>query len=185
MRKAKCLLVGLVGVALVQLVVPASMIVRRERCLREGRAFKFLTRPLDPYDPFRGRYVTLSPAAATVPGSAPEGARWGETLRGWVTVGSDGYATFGRLTRERPDDTPYVDVRMLWSQQDTQTTVRLPFDRFYMDETDAPEAERVYAQHARETNSFVVVRVLDGFAVIEDLYVAGRPIREVLKEQTP
>jgi uncharacterized membrane-anchored protein len=184
MRKAKWLLVGLVAVALVQLVVPASMIVRRERCLREGRAFKFLTRPLDPYDPFRGRYVTLSPAAAAVPVAAPENAQRGETLHAWVTVGSDGYATFSRLTRERPDDTPHVDVRMRWSR-DTQTTVRLPFDRFYMDETDAPEAERIYAQHARETNSFVVVRVLDGLAVIEDLYVAGRPIREVLKEQAP
>ncbi len=37
---------------LAQLYVPASMIFRNERVIREGTAFKFKTAPIDPNDPF-------------------------------------------------------------------------------------------------------------------------------------
>lgn len=61
----------LVLLCVIQLAVPAFMIVRREHALSMGRAFKFRTAPVDPYDAYRGRYVALNFEAATVKGVPP------------------------------------------------------------------------------------------------------------------
>ena len=45
---------------LAQLYVPASMIFQKERVITQGTAYKFRTAPIDPNDPFRGKYITLS-----------------------------------------------------------------------------------------------------------------------------
>lgn len=44
----------------IQLAIPGYMIFEQNQILTEGTAYKFKTRPIDPYDPFRGRYVTLA-----------------------------------------------------------------------------------------------------------------------------
>jgi len=44
---------------LAQVAVPATMIWGRERTLAVGSVYKFRTQPVDPYDAFRGRYVSL------------------------------------------------------------------------------------------------------------------------------
>ena len=48
---------GLLIVA--QVAVPLQMIQQRETVLREGELFRFKTEPIDPADPFQGRYVWL------------------------------------------------------------------------------------------------------------------------------
>jgi hypothetical protein len=57
----------------------------------------------------------------------------------------------------------------------------LPFERFYMDEKLAPEAEMAYARGRQE--GVLVVRVWHGLGVIEDLELGGRPIRDVARER--
>ena len=47
-------------VALMQLFVPANMIWSREKVLNEGKIYKFKTAPIDPNDPFRGKYISLN-----------------------------------------------------------------------------------------------------------------------------
>ena len=60
MKNIKQLLWALFGiVCFVQVGVIASQIISYERVLKEGEVFYFKVLPLDPYDPFRGRYVTL------------------------------------------------------------------------------------------------------------------------------
>ena len=77
-----------------------------------------------------------------------------------------------------------------------EVRLELPFDRYYMEETLAPEAERAYwdtirRQRRREDDAgppppqtFVTVRVKDGHAVLEELYIDDRPVREYLKRPT-
>ena len=147
MFRRKAILVSVLLVALVQVAVPVSMIVRRELCLRRGDQFKFETRPVDPYDAFRGRYARLWLNASQAPVVPEVSLRRGERVYGWLTVGADGFATFSRFTREAPDDTPYLKVRYNWSSTN-ETHVELPFDRYYMEESAAPDAERIYRQQA-------------------------------------
>ena len=62
---------------------------------------------------------------------------------------------------------------------------KLPLDRYYMEEKLAPEAERAYQNASRRDSQpgVLVVRVWRGMAVIEDLELGGRPIRDVARER--
>ncbi|MCX7044402.1 MAG: GDYXXLXY domain-containing protein [Candidatus Sumerlaeota bacterium] len=64
-------------------------------------------------------------------------------------------------------------------------TLDLPFDRFYMGETVAPHAETAYRQHSvrQQRDTYLTVRVKSGDAVIENLYIAGKPIGEYAREE--
>jgi len=58
----------------------------------------------------------------------------------------------------------------------------LPFDRFYMEEKSAIEADRLLDRgRSRDHKSVAVARVLDGEAVLVDVLVDGQPIREFVK----
>lgn len=59
-RQPKTFIVVFAVIVLAQLYIPASMISSQQAVLTNGVAHKLLTAPLDPYDPFRGRYVSLS-----------------------------------------------------------------------------------------------------------------------------
>ena len=176
------LLLALFGLALfVQLAVPASMILKRERVLAHGQAFKFRTAPVDPYDAFRGRYVALGFDRNTV--AAPPGHDFarGQTVHVRLAEDADGFATFAEILRERPDAEPYLTTK-IQHVGGNMVHLRLPFDRFYMDENEAPAAEQAYRQNSVRSNrnAHVQVRIEKGFAVLEDLYVDGQPIREHL-----
>jgi uncharacterized membrane-anchored protein len=174
--------------AAVQVWVPLSMIGRREATLRNGTAFKFQTRPVDPYDAFRGRFVRLvfESQNATVTNAA-DFAR-GQTVYVAVEVGTNGYAQLGEATPTRPRGGDYLRTSVTYrrNSQSNEIRVKLPFDRFYMNEDEAPEAERQFRRAGRrETRSaHALVRVRDGMAVIEDLYIEDRPILEFMKQDT-
>ena len=61
--------------------------------------------------------------------------------------------------------------------------IDIPFDRFYMDEAKAPRAERIVRNSTRSTNCWVNVRILDGKAVIEDVFAEGQSIRDLAAEK--
>ena len=176
------LLLGLFGLALLaQLAVPASMILKRERTLAHGQAFKFRTAPVDPYDAFRGRYVALGFDRNSV--VAPPGHDFarGQTVHVRLEEDADGFATFAEVLRERPDAAPYLTTKIQYVGGN-MVQLRLPFDRYYMDENAAPAAEQAYWKYtaASNRNAHVQVRLEKGFAVLEDLYVDGQPIRDYL-----
>ena len=178
------LLLGLFGLALcAQLAVPAAMILKRERTLAHGQAFKFRTAPVDPYDAFRGRYVALGFDRNSV--AAPPGHDFarGQTVHVRLAEDADGFATFAEVLRDPPDAAPYLTTKIQYVGGDL-VHLRLPFDRFYMDENEAPAAERAYWKYSASSNrnAYVQVRIEKGFAVLEDLYVDGTPIREYLAQ---
>jgi hypothetical protein len=172
----------LLAVFALQLGVPASMIVTRERVLRRGTTYRFKTVPVDPYDALRGRYVDLRFEQSRA--QAPDGISFQAHAPVFVSleVGADGFARFGTALEARPKAGPYLRARVAYSTSGSVGLV-LPFDRFYMDEKLAPDAERLYREHSRrgESDAYVTVRIADGDAAIENLYIGGRPIAEVLR----
>jgi uncharacterized membrane-anchored protein len=166
------------------------MIARRENALEYGKVFKFRTAPVDPADAFRGRYVAInvsqngdamtnqwmrSGVAVTNAAAFERGQR----VYARLETGTNGFAHFSEPTRRRPEGQDYVQARVAWVDGN-RVQLDLPFDRFYMNEKAAPAAEKAYREHSRRTNqdAYITVRVLSGFAVLEDLYVAGKPVRE-------
>ncbi|QGM99014.1 GDYXXLXY domain-containing protein [Methylocystis parvus] len=180
--KRAWILAAFVVVCLIQLAAPASMIWRQERAFAHGRAFKFMTAPVDPYDAFRGKYVALSfrDIAPQLPKDFPSG--YTGKAYAPIIVGEDGFARFGEAALSAPKDAPYLTLNVEGGYPGN--VLPLPFDRYFMEEEKAPAAERAYAEHTREKDAYVVVRILDGDWAIEDLIVGGKPIGEALKKET-
>lgn len=61
------------------------------------------------------------------------------------------------------------------------TTIKVPFDRYYMDEKLAPKAERVYWDNSRRgaQDAILNVRIRNGYALVESLEVGGKSIRDL------
>ncbi|MBU0679724.1 MAG: GDYXXLXY domain-containing protein [Verrucomicrobia bacterium] len=180
-RKRVLLIIFLAAVA-AQILVPLWMIWRREDTLKNGDVFKFKTAPVDPYDAFRGRYVALRTASRTAP--IEKGLTLPARSRVYASIGTDleGYAYFKWADTERPANGSYVRTRTN-GRSSGMATLQVPFDRFYMEEGEAPEAERAHSRSTARTNrtAHIQVRVKNGFAVIENLYIENQPIREYLK----
>lgn len=188
MSRREFTMIGLGVLILAQLAVPLSMIQKRELALRSGQVFRFRTAPVDPYDAFRGRYVALSVVPNTVPVPAGSEFRRGQRVYALVATNAQGFATFSGMSLDRPDHGDYISVTARYHHSNqSNLAVRVPFDRYYMNEKIAPEAERVYREHSRASradesrDAYVTVRVRRGFAVLEELYVADTPIAEFVK----
>lgn len=186
MKAAPWILALMAAMFLAQWAVPASIIWRYETVLKDGKVFKFQTRPVDPYDAFRGRYVALGftqeSAPLTDPSRLPES---GQRLCALVENDTNGFARIKGLVFERPPAGDYINVKIRYAVSPTNVLIQLPFDRYYMNEKLAPAAETAYREHSRrggQQDAYVTVRVQNGRAVIEELYVAGKPIREFLKK---
>jgi uncharacterized membrane-anchored protein len=180
MKASKAMLGSFALLCLVQLAVPASMIAGRERTLADGTPCRFRVAPIDPADPFRGRYVRLGFPDTTV--RVPHGheLRRGQTVYGVLRADEDGFDRVVRVSREPPGSGDYLQVEIL-GVADGRAVVRLPFERYYMQEHLAPRAERIVRERVRESgaNAFITVRVRDGHGVVEGLFVDGTPVEEL------
>ena len=182
--KTKSLLFLFAVAVILQLAVPAAMIAKRERVLRDGRAFKFRTAPVDPADAFRGRYVALNLEQNRM--AVPLGSDYARGQKVYAVLMEDdaGFATITDLRPERPDTGPYLATRIRYVYN-TNAFLDLPFDRFYMEEDAAPAAEKAYWEHSRRTNTaaYIQVRIQNGFGVTENLFINDTPIRDFLAQQ--
>lgn len=184
-------LIALLSLIIVQLAVPFSIIRKHERILTQGDVFRFKTRPIDPADPFQGRYVQLRYQTNVIKcdGTELEGLKRKDPVYALVGEDEDGFAVFTGWKREKPDEGSYFKTRYryldtTWHKESkTRTTngirVEITFDRFYMDEAKAPRAEVLAREAARNTNCWANVRILNGNALIEDVFAEGKSLREL------
>ncbi|MCX8038472.1 MAG: GDYXXLXY domain-containing protein [Candidatus Sumerlaeia bacterium] len=173
-------------VALLQLAAPASMILTREAALRKGRLWKFRTAPVDPYDAFRGRFVALNVEAARhVEVSKPAEFKRGQKVYVLLEETSEGFARITDVVAKRPVGDAYIEARVGYLTSSNPVNLILPINRYYMNEKAAPQAERAYWEHSRidRQNAYVTVRVRNGLAVIEGLYIGDKSIEDFVREQ--
>jgi|SRR5690606_11009258 uncharacterized membrane-anchored protein len=180
------LLTAFVLVALVQLYVPAKMIWDREDVLRTGTEYKFRTAPIDPTDPFRGKYITLSYDENSIEISDAENWVSGESI--YVALGTDkeGIARIESVSRARPTDGADFIEAQVWyvSESDPRRLmIDYPFDRYYMEESKAQEAEDTHRRAQRDTTriTYALVSVKNGDAVVKDILIDGISISEIVK----
>lgn len=172
-------------VSLIQLAVPASMLWNRERTLRDGAVYRFRAEPVDPYDAFRGRYVRINVGALDAPwiGDASASDRCFAVL----ARDADGYATVVAARATRPEDgEDFVRARYWRMGEPDRVRVRLPIERFYMPDPEAPVAEKAYRMHVARDGGVaaVVARVRDGDLVIEDVLIDDLPLRAYLRSSS-
>jgi uncharacterized membrane-anchored protein len=175
----------------VQFGAVLTLIRSREHILNAGDAFRFKTRPIDPADPFQGRYVSLGfeDDYIPVPNIQATGLRYREPIYARIESDAEGFARFTAWSRERPKTGAYLKTRYLgerghWDADGRRSAslglhVDMPFNRFYMEEAKAPRAEAAVREATRSTNCWAVVRILNGKAVVEDVVAKGISLRDL------
>jgi uncharacterized membrane-anchored protein len=150
--KRKLLIAAAVYFAIL-FAVPCYTIFRHHDILRTGDRYLMEVGAIDPYDPFRGRYVTISPLVSGL-------SRWGSNDGVRLVKGSDDIVTEA-LTGEtaNPGSPGYVK--------------RLRIDRYYMNEKIAPLVEARQFEWREDDVFLLDIRVKNGNFAIEGLYING------------
>ena len=175
-------LIAFVVLAVVQLFVPLKMILNREDVLDTGQVFKFKTAPIDPNDPFRGKYINLLFEASRFPVSDPDAWAMNQDVFVQLTTDADGFAQVLDVTPGSPSSSaPYLKARISSISPD-MLFLEYPFNRYYMEETKAYEAEQLYRETLQDTlqTTYALVRIKEGDAVLEDVMIDDVPIREMV-----
>lgn len=168
-------------VCLAQLVWAGSALWSGEARLQEGREWRFQTRPVDPADLLRGRYVRLGFEQTSGPA---EGQPFQPGETGYVRLAEDarGFATVTGVAHEPPGGDAYLAVRVL-RQPGDRVVFEFPIDRLYMPEELAPVAEQLYRRGAGR--AWAVVRVHEGRATLIDVLLDGVPLAKAARERLP
>lgn len=189
MIKKKILLSVFILVALVQLFVPAKMILDREDILDMGKEYKFKTEPIDPNDPFSGKYITLRYEEDVTEIQNEKDWIRGEIIYVFLTTDNEGFAKIKSVSKENPTDNQdflKTKVSHVTGNGSNKLTIDYPFDRYYMEESKAYDAELTYRKSQLDTSqiAYALVSIKDGEAVLKDVLINGVSIREiVIKER--
>lgn len=174
--------IAFAAMIVVQLAVPAWHIAKFESVLRQGKLYRFRCMPVDPFDAFRGRYVRVNPQIGPAAWTNAEPLERDQTVYVLLKEDAERFAEADVALSEPPTEGDYVVAYYRWSVSNNLINVELPFDRFYMPEKLAPRAEQVYRAEARSTNAWLAVRIKNGAAVIENVFVDERPLAEAARE---
>jgi uncharacterized membrane-anchored protein len=162
----KPLVIALAVVIAIQLCTPIYRIANKYDILKSGEAFKFKVNPVDPYDAFRGRYVSLYTSQEVQGG--------GVGVYGMIAVDAEGFAYIASVTDHKPDTGAYV-------KSNTRYWFSLPIERYYMDEKYAPKAETLAWQRDPDSDCYVDVRVKNGVLVISGLFIDGVAVEDIIR----
>jgi uncharacterized membrane-anchored protein len=180
--KTKNILIAFALTALAQLAIPLKMIYDCEMTERDGTEYKFRTAPIDPTDPFRGKYITLSYDIDAVP---TKDSTWVSNEKIYVSLGTDanGFAKVKQVSRQQPEKGDYIVTTVdYYYDYSKELNIALPFDRYYMEEGKAYEAETAYREYNRTAKkakpAYAVVAIRNGDAVLKDVIIDGIPIKE-------
>lgn len=189
MVNKKILIILFIAVSMIQLYVPAGMILEREDTLKTGWVFKFRTAPLDPSDPFRGKYVRLDFRDNVFEEKSDKEWKGGETVFAQLTTDIYGYAKVNYISHIEPaDNLNYIKTKIRYVNKHEgilKVHLDFPFDRFYMQETKAPVAERKYLESLSDTNNvtYAIVKVKKGSSVLEDVKINDISLRELVNAE--
>ena len=199
-------IVLLVVLSAAQLTAAAWSIVRYELTLANGDVYKIKTVPVDPADPFRGRYVAIQPVLTLPNPVAPEvgslldqvGVFRPNVARktAYVVLSNDaaGFARSDQVVSEAPRTGDYLEIAGAGERPigpvepgrppEVVRAVMLRFDRYYMAEAAAPAAEQRYREASRRGSNrdmWITIRVRNGVGVIDGLFIDGVRIEDAVR----
>lgn len=199
MKSKSILLIAFILVVVAQLFVPIQMISSQEDTLTTGKILKFKTAPVDPYDAFRGKFIYLNFANDKIAvNDETRKLKYNDDI--FITFkDSAGYALPLSASLTEPNSTSeyikakvdYVDSRAnIKFNSSVNPHNRLfvyidyPFDRFYMNEDKAPEAEKAYnnASGNLKENVYAEVAIKNGVGVIKNVYIDNIAIKDYVNK---
>lgn len=173
-----------VVLAFVQLLIPIQMITSNEVIINEGKSYKFKTVPIDPNDPLRGKYISLRFEQDSVSVGNEKDWKKEDLAYCYLVNDADGYAIFILATKSKPEAVDYLElpVQSVSDNNENYILIDLPFNRFYMEESKAYEAELIYRKSMNDTTkvTYALVSVERGEAVLEDVMINETSISDLV-----
>jgi uncharacterized membrane-anchored protein len=164
-------LIGLIAISLIQLAFPLFFIAAKEHVIETGKEYLFRTQPVDPYDFFQGRYVSLN-----VQPLFYKTDKSGDFKRNDIVYAEFRQDTTGaEITAISHKKTKHSLKLKLYNKPNNPIYVRLPFRRFYLEETKAINIETQLLTDQTHPN-FVHVKILNGDFVITDISSNGKSL---------
>lgn len=173
----------LVLLFLIQLFVPAQMIYEQEDALKSGRAYKFKTQPIDPSDPFRGKYIVLNYDLDSFK-TEEDWSMYRGNVYVYLRNDTEGYATIKTVSKTPLAITEDYVIAESNYNYGKQVNFDLPFNRFYMNESKAYDAEVSVRQAQRDTTKtcYGLVYIKNGRAVLKNVFIDNIPIQQYVEE---
>lgn len=178
----KLLIAAFVLLVLVQWFVPGKVVWDKNTVLKKGKSFRFETMPVDPSDPFRGRYITLRFKIEEFTTDRTLDHRSYEDIYVLLDNDEQGFARVKDVSSVKPtggQDFIKTPAYISGGYGDTVTIrIEYRFGKFYLQEFKAPKAERDFLNAVNDSakKTYALVKVYKGDAVIENVYVNDQPL---------
>ncbi|OUS00508.1 hypothetical protein A9Q86_11105 [Flavobacteriales bacterium 33_180_T64] len=162
------------------------MIFNRESILKQGIAYKFKTEPVDPSDPFKGKYIYLNYDLRNVEVGDKD---WHRKQDVYISIANDslGFAKAVTASLEKPESGDFVLAKADWySESTSELRFSFPFNEFYMEESKAYDAEVAHRDAQRDSlpnNTYALVYIKDGEAVLENVFINDIPIATFVENE--
>lgn len=186
MKNKNILLILFLFVVMAQLFVPSQMIYNQEDILNTGKIVKFQCEPIDPNDPFRGKYITLKFKESAIKVKNLKEWNSNETIFAKIETSKDGFAKIKSISRTEPtDNSIYLKLKInyITEYEGNKIYLDFPFNHFYMNENKAKNAEKVYTESTIDTTkiAYALIATKNGEAVIKDVLIDNISIKELAK----
>ena len=161
------------------------MIYDQEYTLKNGKAYKFITQPLDPNDPFRGKYIRLDYEISSY---KSKDTTWFRHQEIFVYLkDSLGYAKIDTISKEKLDlKNDFLKTNVDWyNSYNKELNISIPFNRFYMEESKAKPAEDLVRnlQDSLNLNTTYALVYVDGSNfVLENVFINDIAIKDVIDD---
>jgi uncharacterized membrane-anchored protein len=166
-------LIGLFVLTLIQLVFPLYFIIEKENIIKKGNEYVFQIRPVDPYDFFQGKYVSLNVNSIKVPSSKVLNFEKNDII--FVEFKKDSLgSTIKSISKNKTKKSLKLKLNSDPSEFD-YVLIHLPFKRFYLEEYNAKHVEKKL-ERSQSNNNFVHVKILNGDFVITDISSDGKSL---------
>lgn len=187
MNSKKILLTTFILMAFIQLAIPGKMIWDKEKILETGKEFKFETAPVDPTDPFRGKYIVLQYKENSIEVETDDNWLSGEKIYVVLKSNEKGFSTIDYVAKEKPtNNIDFVVAKVDYVSGNHFKTINIsyPFDRFYMEESKAYAAEQEYIKSQQDSSrtTYVLVNIKNGDAVLKDVLIDEISIVDIVKK---
>lgn len=170
----------------IQFFVPSQMIYQQEDALDTGTAYKFKTQPIDPTDPFRGKFIVLNYDMDSFQTEEDGWNDYSGNVFVYLKTDTEGFAAVKSVSKTLLDTSDdYVIAESNYNyNQDKTVNFDLPFNRFYMNENKAYDAE-ISVREAQIDSTKIcygLVFVKEGTAVLENVFIDDTSIQQFVED---
>ena len=176
---------------LFQIYIPANIVFNQERVYYFGTTYKMQLAPIDPNDPFRGKYIILSfkENMATIPQASKFKA--GTIVYVHMKPGKNDFLEIDSISPEfKQLVSPAVCIKATIraineSNGYKEAQLDYHFTRFYLEESRASAAEERYLKAVSDTNSrsYGLISVYNENVVVKDVIIDGEALMTGIREK--